>query len=453
VAGVIHDDYLVRGTRGEAVVCGASLAGLLAARVLSEFYESVTIVERDGLPAGAAQRRGVAQGRHLHMLLTRGLMHLVELFPGLVDDLADDGALALDGTDLSGFYIRVGHSEMTFSGAFTRPKDLFLVLASRPLLEYAIRQRVRAIGNVTFLDGHDVVEPCIESGRVAGCRVVHRESGQERRLDCRLYVDAAGRAARTPALLQSHGYPQPPEKTYPVHLNYASQVFRIPPGALDQRVAMVSEPLARAAGAGFVAYENDTAMLTLIGLGGYRPATDVSGFLDAATQVLPAEISSVLRASEAVGAVCTQHYPVSTWRRYDKLRRLPEGLLVLGDAMCSLNPVWGQGMTSAALQAAVLRRCLASGVDDLQRAYFSGVAKKLAPIWRSNRMLDFSVAPADDLRRIPKRLLNRITEKVWVSAETDTVMTETFVRTIELLDPITVWLQPATLKRIVGGRR
>lgn len=387
------------------------------------------------------------------MLLTRGLMHLVELFPGLVDDLVDDGALALDGTDLSAFHLRVGRSEMTFSGTFTRPKDLVLVLASRPLLEHHVRQRVRGIANVTFLDGHDAIEPVIESGQVTGCRVVCRETRAERRLECGLFVDATGRSGRTPALLQANGYRQPTERAYPVHLSYSSQVFRVAPGALDHKVAMVSEPLARAAGAGLVAYENDTAMLTLIGLGGHRPPSDLPAFLDAASHVLPSYISSVLRNAEPLGDVAVQHYPVSTWRRYDKLRRLPEGLLVIGDAMCSLNPVWGQGMTSAALQASVLRDCLDADVEDLQQAYYRGAAKKLAPIWRSNRMLDFSVAPADDWRRIPKRLVNRVTEKVWSSAETDTVMTETFVRTIELLDPITVWLQPATLKRIVGGRR
>ena len=434
-------------------MCGASLAGLLAARVLSEFYDSVTVVERDVLPPGAAQRRGVSQGRHLHMLLTRGLSHLVELFPGLVDDLVDDGASALDGTDLSAFHIRVGRSEMAFSGTFTRPKDLVLVLASRPLLEHHLRQRVRAIENVTILDGHDVIEPIIASGRVSACRVVCRETRAERELECDVFVDATGRGGRTPALLQANSYRPPTERAYPVQLSYSSQVFRVPPGALDQKVAMVSEPLARAAGAGFVAYENDTAMLTLIGLGGHRPPNDLPAFLDEASRVLPPEISAVLRTAEPLGEIAVQHYPVSTWRRYDKLRRIPDGLLVIGDAMCSLNPVWGQGMTSAALQAWVLRECLAAGSDDLQQAYFRGAAKKLAPIWRSNRLLDFSVAPADDWRRIPKRLINRITEKVWSSAEADTTMTETFVRTIELLDPITVWLQPATLKRIVGGRR
>jgi len=156
----------------QAVVCGASMAGLLAARVLSEFYESVTVVERDVLPRGAEQRRGVSQGRHLHMLLTRGLSHLVELFPGLLDDLVDDGALLLDGTDPSAFHIRVGSSEMTSDGTLTRPKDLVILLASRPLLEHHVRRRVRAITNVTFLDGHDVLEPTIESGGVTSlpCR-------------------------------------------------------------------------------------------------------------------------------------------------------------------------------------------------------------------------------------------------------------------------------------------
>jgi 2-polyprenyl-6-methoxyphenol hydroxylase-like FAD-dependent oxidoreductase len=429
------------------------MAGLLAARVLSEFYESVTVVERDVLPAGAVQRRGVSQGRHLHMLLTRGLSHLVELFPGLLDGLADDGAAVLDGTDPSAFHIRVGASEMTSSGTLTRPKDLVILLASRPLLEHHVRRRVCAIDNVAVLDGYDVLQPTIESARITGCRVVHRQTGEERRVDCSVFVDAAGRAGRTPALLEAHGYRRPAETAYPVQLSYSSQFFRIPHSALDRKVVMASVPLERAAGAGFVAYENDTAILTLIGLGGHRPPSDLPGFLDAATRLLPADVSAEMRAAEPLGEVSVQHFPVSTWRRYDKLRRLPEGLLVLGDAMCSLNPVWGQGMTSAALQAAVLRKCLVSGVDDVQKAYFRGVAEKLTPIWRGNRLLDFSVAPADGWQRTPKRLINRITDKVWSAAESDIILTETFVRTIELLDPITIWLQPTTVKRIVGCRR
>jgi 2-polyprenyl-6-methoxyphenol hydroxylase-like FAD-dependent oxidoreductase len=196
----------MRESRKHAVVCGASMAGLLAARVLSDFYQSVTVVERDELPTTASQRRGVSQGRHLHMLLTRGLNTLIELFPGLLDELADAGALVLDGTDPSLFYLRAGSSEMSVSGSFTRPDELRILLASRPLLEGHVRRRLRAIENVTVIDGHDVIEPTIDSGRVTGVSVVDRKTGQERRLNSDLLIGATGRGGRIPAFLQTHGY-------------------------------------------------------------------------------------------------------------------------------------------------------------------------------------------------------------------------------------------------------
>ena len=131
----------VARSRGTAVVCGASIAGLLAARVLSDFYENVTVVERDVLPNAAAQRRGVAHGRHLHMLLARGTSEFSELLPGLLDDLADDGAQVLDGSDPSLFYLQVGERVMRVAGTFTRPDELVILLASRPLLEAHVRRR------------------------------------------------------------------------------------------------------------------------------------------------------------------------------------------------------------------------------------------------------------------------------------------------------------------------
>jgi hypothetical protein len=169
--------------RGPAVVCGASMGGLLTARVLADFYESVTVVERDVLPENTTQRRGVPQGRHLHMMLSRGSCILAELFPGLIDDLAAAGAPVLDGTDPSQFYVRVGEHVLCRSGEFANPDAITMQLASRPLLETHIRRRVRAIENVTALDGHDVVEPIMAVDRVSAVRVVERESGQESVLD------------------------------------------------------------------------------------------------------------------------------------------------------------------------------------------------------------------------------------------------------------------------------
>src|SRR6476469_6128301 len=149
--------------RGEAaVVCGASMAGLFAARVLSDFYRSVTLVERDVLCDEAIQRRGVSQGHHLHALMTRGSLAMSELFPGLGDDLLADGADLIDGSDASRVYMCVSDHVLARTGVFTDPKGVATHSVSRPLLEAHVRRRVRALANVTVLDGHEVIEPTLD---------------------------------------------------------------------------------------------------------------------------------------------------------------------------------------------------------------------------------------------------------------------------------------------------
>jgi 2-polyprenyl-6-methoxyphenol hydroxylase-like FAD-dependent oxidoreductase len=183
------------------------MAGLLAARVVSEFYESVTLVERDVLPTDSAQRRGVPQGRHLHALLSRGSQALSELLPGVLDELAAAGANVVDDGDLSALCFRIGEYELNRSGKLADPASLVIHLASRPLLESHVRRRVRAIENVTILDGHDVVEPIADKvDRVTGARVVNRDTGEETVLDAELVIDATGRAARAMVSLEKLGY-------------------------------------------------------------------------------------------------------------------------------------------------------------------------------------------------------------------------------------------------------
>ncbi|HEX2212761.1 MAG TPA: 2-polyprenyl-6-methoxyphenol hydroxylase-like oxidoreductase, partial [Mycobacterium sp.] len=366
-----------------AVVCGGSMAGLLAAKVLSDFYGSVTVVERDELPQATLQRRGVSQGRHLHMMLSGGIPYLVKLFPGVLDDLADAGAIVLESPDdPTIFHLSVGDRVFCKSGRFIRSGDMVVVLASRPLLEGVIRRRVRQIANITLLDGHDASEPVLTpSGRVNEVRVVNRKTHRETALAADLVVDATGRAARTPAFLQARGYQRPPERRYPIDLTYSSQFFRLTPGRLSEKAVIDVPTLEKPSGAGLLAYEDGTAIVTLLGYAGYRTPTDLTGFLASAGECLPPHVSAVLQESEPIGDVSVQHYPVSMWRRYDKLKRFPSGYLVLGDAFCSFNPVFGQGMTSSAVQASVLHRCLAHGRDDLSRRFFRASAKKLAPMW------------------------------------------------------------------------
>lgn len=445
----------MRQRRKHVVVCGASMAGLLAARVLSDFYESVSVVERDVLPDTAMQRRGVAQGRHLHMMLSAGSSYLAELFPGLFDELAVAGAQVLRTTDPSQFYLKVGGHELCRSGMFTRPDEMVILLASRPLLEAHVRRRVRAIDNVTFVDGHDVVEPIVDpAAGVSAARVVDRATGQDRVLATDLVVDATGRSARTPAFLEAHGYQRPVDRKYTVHLSYSSQFFRVPSGVLDEKVVAIGPTLERSSGAGLLAYEDGTVILTLIGLAGHKLPSDLPGILASAAEFMPPQVIAALRASEPLGEVSAQHYPASVWRRYDKLSRFPKGFLVIGDAVCSFNPVYGQGMTSAALQAAALHDCLSDGdTGDFSRRYFRAAAKKLTPIWVNNRLVDFTVMPANGWRSTTKQLLNWCFDKVWAAAATDIVLTETFVRTLELLDRPTILLQPTMLRRVLAGNR
>ena len=440
--------------RGAAVVCGASMGGLLAARVLADFYESVTVVERDVLPENTTQRRGVPQGRHLHMMLSRGIRIVGELFPGLDDELAAAGVPVVDGSDASRFYLQVGEHVLCRTGRFEDPAAITMHLASRPLLETVIRRRVRAIENVTVLDGHDVVGPIMAGDRVNAVRVIDRESGAESVLEADLTVDATGRAARTPAFLEAHGYERPTEQSYLVGLTYSSQFFQVLPGAITERVAAIAPTLERATGGGLLVYENDTVILTMIGVAGQRLPTDLPGLMELAADLLPVQITDALRDAEPIDRVSSQHYPASTWRRYDKLDRFPKGFLVVGDAVCSFNPVYGQGMASAALQARELRDCLATpDTDDLSRRFYRATARKLAPIWQANRMNDFAVTPVTGWRSVAQRALNWQRDKVLAAAAVDIHLAEAFVLVIQLVAPSTTLFRPSMLKRIIKGNR
>ena len=441
--------------RGHAVVCGGSMAGLLAARVLADAYDSVTVVERDVLPEAAAQRRGVSQGRHLHALLRRGSSVLEELLPGLFDELVAAGANVIDGTDASVIRAQVGDHLLRRSGMFADPDSLVTQVASRPLVEAHVRRRVRALANVVFMENHDVVEPVLgHADRVTAALVVDRATSQQRSLEADIVVDATGRSARTPAFLELNGYPGPPEQKYAVGLSYSSQFFRVPDGALTEMMVLTAPTRDRPTGVGLLAYEHGTVILTLIGIAGRRLPTVLPGMMALVTELLPDSITDALYAAEPLGEVTAQHYPTSAWRRYDKLKRFPGGFAVIGDAVCSFNPVYGQGMTSAAIQAKALRDSLIDAdADSLSQLYFRHAAKQIAPMWRANRVNDFAVIPVHDWRSVPQRILNWQLDKVMAAASNDLAVTEMCLRILGLTAPPTHLLRPAMLSRVMKANR
>ena len=429
-----------------AVVLGASMGGLLAARVLADFYETVTVVERDVLPETSANRRGVPQGRHVHLLLGRGSQVLDELFPGFLDELVAAGAPSFDG-DMSKLYLSNGGHLFPRSG---RAKDVPFFLPSRPLLESHVRRRVRAVANVTVLDGHDVVEltSTPPRDRVTGALVRARPDGSERVLGADLVVDAMGRGARTPAFLEGLGYGRPVEDHLGMRLAYSSQLLRIPPGMLNELMVIIGPVPGRPTGMALFGNENNTWMFSVIGMVGREPPDELAEMLAFVEDFAPAHVLAAIRAGEPLAEVARYRMPSSQWRRYDKMRRFPAGLLVFGDAICSFNPVYGQGMTVAALEALALQRCLRRGEDGLARRHFQATAKAVGVAWQMATGADLSLPEVEGPRPLPVRIANNYVDRVLAAAESDIVVAEQFARVIAFLDPPTSLFHPALIARV-----
>ena len=441
-----------------AVVLGASMGGLLAARVLADFFGTVTVVERDLLPDGPAIRRGVPQVRHVHVLLARGAQILDELFPGLLNELVADGAPVWDDGELSELQLSFGGHEMLRSGKIAlEPKALAVYMPSRPFLECHVRRRLQAMNNVTILGGHEVAElkSTAARDRVTGVRVVNRDHGAQRELMADVVMDARGRGAHTPAFLDSLGYGRPVEDHIVMHTTYVSQLLRIPNGTLKEMLVDIGPAPGRPTGMFLTGYENDTWMFTVFGMVGHEPPRDLAGMLSFAKEYCPAHLIAAVRAAEPIGEVAHHRMPSSQWRRYDKMPRLPDGLLVCGDAICSLNPIYGHGMTVAALDAKALRDCLRRGDTDLPRRYFRASAKPIGVAWKMVAASDLAVPGVAGRRSRSMRVTTRLVDWALTACESDPVVAARFFKVNGLIDPPIRLLHPAFVYRaaVVNLRR
>lgn len=439
-----------------AVVLGASMGGLLAARVLADHYGTVTVVERDALPDDPVNRRGVPQGRHVHVLLARGAQILDEFFPSILDELASDGAPVWNDGKLSRFYLSYSGHVADRRGTFIGDhKAVAMYLASRPFLECHVRRRLKAVDNVTILDGHDVAEltASADRSRVTGVRIVDRDGGSDRELTADLVVDAMGRAAHTPGFLETLGYGRPVEDHIVMHMTYVSQLLRIPPGTLEEMMAIIGPAPGRPIGMFLFGYENDTWIFTVFGMVGHEPPRDLEGMLAFAQDYSPPHLLAAVRAGEPIAPVVQHRMPSSQWRRYDKMRRFPDGLLVTGDAICSFDPIYGQGMSVAALDAVALRDSLRRGAADLPRRYFRAAAKSIGVPWQLAAASDLEFPEVEGRRTPSMRVTNRFANWVLTAAESDSVVGAQFFRVTGLLDPPSRLLKPSFLWRVAQVNR
>lgn len=439
--------------RGDhAVVLGASMGGLLAARVLSEFYRRVTVVERDVLPIDPVNRRGVPQGRLIHACLARLLQVLDDLFPGFSDDLMARGVSRWDDGDLAKLDWSLGGHQLVRTG---RAADAPRMLSpSRPVLEWTVRQRVRSIASVVFREGHDVVglTATPDRRRVTGVRVVNRADDGAETLTADLVVDATGRGSRTPVFLEELGYDRPREDEVMVQLAYACQLVRIPAGVIKEHMIVRAPVPGRPRMFGLIGYEDDTYMVAAGTMAGLAPPRDHAEILAYAAELAPPQVVEAIRAGEPIGGVVHHRVPSNRWRRYDKLRRLPEGLLVVGDAVCSFNPIYGQGMTIAAVEAAALRDCLRRRGSGLTRRFTRMAAKHVRVAWQTAVASDLALPEVPGPRPMSIRISNACLEPVMVAIETDPVVAAQFMRVTGMLDSPIRMLRPAILLRVLRAQ-
>jgi 2-polyprenyl-6-methoxyphenol hydroxylase-like FAD-dependent oxidoreductase len=439
-----------------AVVIGASMGGLLAARALVGPFERVTVLDRDALPAGPEHRRGVPQGRQLHLVLSRGAQLLEAMFPGLLGELEAAGAPVM--RDFAQGYLAFGGYRFALP---TGPAEPPVYQPSRPFLEAHVRARLARLPNVEILDRCEAVGLAAtqDGGRVTGVRT--RRAGVEEERAADLVVDATGRSGRAAVWLADLGYVPAREDELPVDLVYATRVVRLPPDALAPlRFAGIAPRPGLPRSLALECVEGDRWMVTPVGYAGHHPPGDDAGFDDFVASVAPPWLADALKRGEPLGPIVTHRYPSNLRRRYERLDRFPAGLLVFGDALCSFNPLYAQGMTVAALQAEALRGCLLRGgpharmdAADLAPRFFKAAAKPVDVAWRLALGGDLAVPEVAGRRTAADRAMIAYIGRLQAAASVDPVVGETFLRVAGFLLPPTRLGTPAFALRVLRAAR
>jgi 2-polyprenyl-6-methoxyphenol hydroxylase-like FAD-dependent oxidoreductase len=429
-----------------AIVIGASMGGLLAARALADDFATVTLLERDVFPVADVSRKGVPQGDHAHGLLARGRNVIEAFFPGWTDEVVAAGGSVGDlANDVAWF----GHG----IALKTAPSDLVGLLASRPVLEGHVRRRLLALPNVRAIENSAVqgLAASADSSTVTGVRV-RIDNDAERIIAADLVVDASGRGSQSAAWLDSLGYARAEEERIEIGLGYTTRLYRRRPTDLGGKTAVVvagSEPNWRN---GVILFQSEDCWI--VSVGGYfgDVAPDNAQMFAAYTGSFPTqEIHDIVARADPLSDFKSYRYPANLRRRYERLARFPNNYLVFADAICSFNPVYGQGITVAAQQATLLREALRVGTADLARRFFSAAAAVIDTPW--------DIAVGNDLRhpqvKGPRpakvKFINWYIGKLHLAAERDGTLAKAFLRVANLEAPPQSLLHPAIVLRVIRG--
>lgn len=459
-----------------AVVLGGSMAGLLAARVLSEAYGEVIIVDRDELTDVSTTRRGCPQGFHAHALLARGQQVLDELFPGMTDEFAAAGMPMFD----------MGEMRWSINGVPLAPAKTGLIVVSvtRPALELLVRRRVAGIANVKFYERTVITGLETDAGhrRVTGVRIGRLAQGSrpdeapvkdagnvtqvadgpqpqpaspgaqaDELLLADLVVDATGRGSRTPVWLEEFGYERPAEERVKIGLAYTTCEYVLPArplGVNDWSIVPLANPFSPR-GAFFGRTKDDKHMLSLTSMLGDPPPTTAEGVLEIAKALPIPHIYDAIRDTAPSSGPEVIKFPASVRRRYERLTRFPAGFLVLGDGVCSFNPVYGQGMTVASLEALTLLKRLRTGAPPDALEFFDDISKVIDGPWSIAAGGDLAWPGVEGERTAAGEEMNAYMGRLMFAATKDGAVTGAFMRVAGLIDPPEALMEESLYARVM----
>ena len=428
---------------------GASLAGLVAARVLRDSFDEVLIVERDQIPQGPEPRSGVPQARHIHVLLVRGAQILEELFPGIREELIAGGAPTVDWPSEILWLAPSGWVQRT--GA---PYEL--ISASRDILDWTVRMRVLGRDGVRLLDGNDVTGllAAARPARVTGVSIRSRSDGTSTDLEADLVVDASGRNSHAPAWLTSLGYAQVQESVVNAFLGYSSRVYTPPAGFEPdwKGIVLTSRPPDSKRAGVLFPLNGGLWHVTLVGTGHDYPPTDEPGFVEFARTLRSPVLHDVLADATPKTSISGYRRTENQLRHFERMASFPDGFVVLGDAASAFNPVYGQGMSVAGLSALVLREWLREG--GTSASFQKRLAGAVSTPWLLATSEDFRFPTTQGGRPgITMKLMHRYIDRVITVGTVDNVVLDTFIGVVHLVQPPSALFRPSILARVLRGPR
>lgn len=426
-----------------AVVIGASMAGLFTARVLHDGFQKVTVIDRDTLPDTPVPRNGVPQARQPHVLLEAGRATLEDLFPGYGENLISAGGLLVDGASDFKYF---DEGDFVADG----PTRQLMYFASRSLIEVIVRQRVADLDGVRIRSGHQFIDYLFNNATATVDGVVVRgEETDPEEIRADLVVDATGRTSRTPKWLENHGYTSPVLDEVNIDLVYSSTLIDRPPN--DRRVLYVPVSPPRTRGGAAFPVEGDRWLVNLHGMHGDHPPRTLDSYVEFAASLPTPELKRLLDDHPQVSEDI-EHYPIPSNRRYryEDLDRFPDGLIVIGDAIASFNPIYAQGMSVAALEAVVLHHTLATGDREGVALRFFDHAKAVIDIaWTMAVGADFGFSQTTGPKPRGTDLFNRYLSRLTRKAHTDGELRHAFYQTIVMERPPISLLRPNVVWRVL----